>query len=51
MYDSELEDYFGNFEDIATTLPLFRGKGLRDDLDAPGQAIGRFKVRERQIAS
>jgi hypothetical protein len=43
VYDSELEDYFGNFEDIATTLPLFRGKGLRDDLDAPGQAIGRFK--------
>ena len=45
VYDGNLEDYFGNFEDLATTFPLYRGKGQRDDTDAPGQAVGRFKVR------
>ena len=51
VYDGNLEDYFGNFEDIATTFPLYRGKGQRDDTDAPGQAVGKFKVRDIVLLS
>lgn len=46
VYDNPLETYFGNFEDIATMYPLFRGKGQRN-ANSTERIVGRLKVRCR----
>lgn len=43
VYGNPLETFFGNFEDIATAYPLFRGKGQRDDDDIAEQTVGKLK--------
>ena len=45
MYDNPLENFFGNFEDIATTFSLFRGKCQRDADDSAEHTVGKLKVR------
>lgn len=46
IYSRELEESFNNFEDLAQTFHLFRGKGGRDPDELEGQSIGLFKVCE-----
>lgn len=45
IYKNELEESFNNFEDLAQTFHLYRGKGSRDPDELEGQSIGLFKVR------
>ena len=47
VYNNPLEDYFDNFEDIATTMVLYRGKGSREEGETEGQVIGKLKVSFR----
>ena len=47
VYNQELEDEYGNFEDWLHTFNLYRGKAGDDDERAldDDRIVGRFKVR------
>ena len=44
IYPNDLEESFNNFEDLAQTFRLYRGKGSRDPDELEGESVGLLKV-------
>lgn len=49
LYNRELEEEFGPFDDWVNTFELYRGKANEEDGNNEERFVGKFKVRQTQI--